>query len=180
MGYAVELYFDRPTSKDVRAIWESIEVAGLSGFMPTSGARPHVSLAVYRHIVPSEIEPLLSSFSREVAETKIEFEGVATFPTGPGVVFLAPKLTTSLRNLHGRFHALAREFAGELSDYYVPGVWVPHCTLDTDLPEENVPKIIELCTNLDLPTAGHLVELGLIEFRPIKELMNFPLAGQSL
>ena len=96
MGYAVELYFDGPTSRVVRAIWERIESAGLAGFMPTSGARPHVSLAVYSHIVPSEIEPLLSSFSREVGETKIRFGGVATFP---GVVFLAPKLTPSLRNL---------------------------------------------------------------------------------
>ncbi len=175
MGYAVELYLDGPTAKDVRAIWASIESAGLSGFVPTSGARPHVSLAVYSHIVPSEIEPILSSLSREVGKTKIEFEGVSTFPTGGGVVFLAPKLSTSLRNLHSRFHALASQFAGELSDYYAPDAWVPHCTLDMDLPAENVPKIIELCRDRDLPTEALLVEIGLVEFRPVKELMNFPL-----
>ena len=81
MGYAVELYFDRRSARDVTAIWERIESAGLSGFMRTSGARPHVSLAVYSHVVPAEIEPILSSFSREVGEAKIEFEGVSTFPT---------------------------------------------------------------------------------------------------
>ena len=182
MGYAVELYLDGPTSEDVRAIWASIESAGLSGFMPTSGARPHVSLAVYSHVVPSEIKPILPSFSSEVGETKIEFEGVSTFPigggavpTGGGVVFLAPKLTNSLRTLHSRFHTLARPFASGLSDYYAPGVWVPHCTLDMDLPAENVSKIMELCGEHDLPTEARLVEIGLVGFRPIKELMNFPL-----
>ena len=54
-------------------------------------------------------------------------------------------------------------------------MWVPHCTLDMDLPTENVPKIIELCRDHDLPTEAHLVEIALVEFRPIKELMNFPL-----
>ena len=178
MGYAVELYLDGPTSEQVRAIWASIDSAGLSGFMPSSSARPHVSLAVYSHVVPSEIEPILSSFSSEVGQTKIEFEGVSTFPTGGGVVFLAPKLSSSLRTVHSRFHALARSFAGELSEYYAPGVWVPHCTLDMDLPEENVPKIIELCRDRDLPTEARLVEIGLVGFRPIKELMNFPLSAQ--
>ena len=177
MGYAVELYFDGPTSRNVRAIWGRIESAGLSEFMPNSGARPHVSIAVYSHIVPSEIEPILSRFSREVGETKIEFEGVSTFPNGGGVVFLAPKPSASLRNLHARFHTLVRQFAGKLSHYYAPGAWVPHCTLDMDLPAENVPKIIELCNNLDLPTEAHLLEIGLIEFRPIKELMRLPLRG---
>ena len=175
MGYAVELYLDGPTTKDVRVIWERIESAGLSGFMPTSSARPHVSLAVYSHIVPSEMEPILSRFSREVGEMKIEFEGVSTFPKGEGNVFLAPKPSSSLRNLHARFHTLARQFTGELSDYYAPGAWVPHCTLDMDLPAENVLKIIELCNDLDLPTEARLVEIGLVAFRPIRELMNFPL-----
>ena len=182
MGFAVELYFDEQAAKSVRTIWESIETAGLSGFIPTSGSRPHVSLAVYSHLVPSEIEPLLSTFSREVGEMKIEFDGVSTFPGGGGVVFLAPKPTTSLRDLHSRFHALASDFAGELSEYYAPGAWVPHCTLDMDLSEEEVLKVIELCTNLDLPTDAQFVELGLIEFRPIRQLMSFPLrpVSQSL
>ena len=70
---------------------------------------------------------------------------------------------------------LVPQFAEELCAYYAPGAWVPHCTLEMDLPDENVPKVIELCSDLDLPTEAHLVEVGLVEFRPLKELMSFPL-----
>ncbi len=177
-GYAVELYFDTSSSEDIATISKSIEAAGLSGFMPTSGGRPHISLAVYSDLVPSEIEPVLSSFSHEVQETRVEFEGVSTFATG-GVVFLAPKPSRALRSLHSRFHSLAQDFAAELWEYYAPSAWVPHCTLDMDLPTEIIPEILRLCSTLDLPTEAYLVEAGLVEFRPVRELMSFPLRGAT-
>lgn len=98
---------------------------------------------------------------------------MSTFPTDEGAVYLSVKPSKDLYSFHREFHDLAIAYSDSLSAYYLPDNWVPHCTLDMNLQEKEVSKVIELCRGSELPSHGTLSEIGLISFRPVVELMNY-------
>ena len=57
----------------------------------------------------------------------VTFPSVGIFPTN-GTVFLAPTVTNELLKLHHSYHDYFKTFHNPNS-YYVPGKWVPHCTI---------------------------------------------------
>ena len=50
MPFAVEMYMDSVTEAAVWKLCESVSDAGISSFMLKSGARPHISLALFKEI----------------------------------------------------------------------------------------------------------------------------------
>jgi hypothetical protein len=53
---------------------------------------------------------------------------------------------------------------------------VPHCTLGMSLASEKVMKVIQIGSELPLLLEGHVTEIGVIEFRPVKHLFAFQLS----
>ena len=176
MGYAVELYFDPVSDRAVRRIWSEIaDGVGIST-VSASGGRPHVSLAVYsdgldHHSLSRE----LSAFSRSLIPFGFDLGSVGTFPTNEGVVFLAPVVTSELLDLHERFHTAFAKYGDWSSTYYLPGNWVPHCTVATDLTDAVIGQAVQHCREYFRPMRGRFQEIGLVEFRPIRELTTFKL-----
>ena len=174
MGYAVELYFDPGSESAVRRIWSGIaDEFGLST-MSTSGVRPHVSLAVYSDDVDRRSFPQkLLAFAKSLAPFEFQLDSVGTFPTAEGVVFLAPVVTSELLASHERFHTAFSKYGGSSSTYYLPGSWVPHCTVATDLTDTEIGEVVKHCWEHFRPIRGQFQEMGLIEFRPVRELATF-------
>jgi len=52
---------------------------------------------------------------------------------------------------------------------------VPHCTLATDFTSEQFTRALEIARRVALPLACRLVEIGIVEFRPVKQLISRPL-----
>ena len=53
--------------------------------------------------------------------------------------------------------------------YYLPGNWVPHCTVAIDLSATEVIEAVVYCREAFQPISGQFREIGLVEFRPVKE-----------
>lgn len=178
MGYAVELYFDPGSDLAVRRIWSGIaDVFGLSTML-TSGGRPHVSLAVYTDDLDCRSFPQeLFAFAQSLAPFEFQLGSVGTFPTEEGVVFLAPVVTSELLALHERFHTTFSRYGGCASAYYLPGHWVPHCTVATNLEDAEMGKVVQHCWKHFRPIQGRFQTIGLIEFRPVTELVTFKLGS---
>jgi hypothetical protein len=54
---------------------------------------------------------------------------------------------------------------------------VPHCTLATDLEPDRLGDALAIAARVPLPLECRLVEAGIVEFRPAKQLMSRALGG---
>ena len=54
-------------------------------------------------------------------------------------------------------------------DYFLPGQWIPHCILALEIEPEQLTRALNIGMRLTLPFAGQMTEIGVIEFRPVKE-----------
>lgn len=178
MGYAVELYFDPDSDLAVRRIWSGIADAFGLSTMLTNGGRPHVSLAVYSDDLDHRsFLQELPAFSKSLAPLEVQLGSVGTFPTEEGVVFLAPVVTRELLAVHERFHTVFSKFGGCSSAHYLPGKWVPHGTVATDLTGAEIGQVGQHCWEHFRPIQGWFQEIGLVEFRPVRELATFKLGS---
>jgi hypothetical protein len=96
----------------------------------------------------------------------------------PGAaVFLAATVTAALLELHAGFHRRFARFGEASSEHYRPGRWVPHCTLATDLAPDRFGAALAIAGRVPLPLEARLVEAGIVEFRPVTQLVSRALGG---
>ncbi len=176
MGYAVELFYDDESDRAVRRIWDGLGAMLERPSLSELGARPHVSLAVYSDELAdcldmAGFEEILREFAQLATSFEFKLSSVGTFPGGEGVVFLAPVVTRQLLAFHARFHDAFSRHRDAAAPYYRPGQWVPHCTVAIDLAPSEVTKAVDYCREAFRPICGRFEEIGLIEFRPVKELV---------
>ena len=171
MGYAIELFYDDASERAVLGIWDGLGAALGRPSLSELGARPHVSLAVYGDGLDTKGFPeRLREFARSIDPFDFKLNSLGTFPGREGVVFLAPVVTHRLLEVHGRFHEVFSKHENAGMGYYLPGNWVPHCTVAIDLSAHEVTEAIAYGREAFQPISGRFQEIGLVEFRPVKEL----------
>jgi 2'-5' RNA ligase len=176
MPYVVEMYFDTETDFRIRALWSEFASSNAS-FMQDSGARPHVSLAVCESADLAATRQLLDRFAAATSRFPITFSSLGVFPGAESVAFFAPKVTSKLLALHARFFSEFSIVARDCWAHYSPSQWVPHCTLAMGLKSHQMSRTLDIACSADLPLLGTVVEIGLIESLPIKQLYATPLAN---
>jgi 2'-5' RNA ligase len=174
MPYAIELALD-PTSADaIRRAWRELHDAGIT-WMARSGARPHVTLGIWNTLDRDGAESELTRFAAATSPVRLTLTSVGLFPAV--AVFLAPTVTAELLDLHAGFHRRFGRLGGESWEHYRPGAWVPHCTLATDLEPGQFGSALAIAGRIPLPLECRLVEVGIVEFRPVKQLVSRVLGG---
>ena len=177
MPFAVQLYFDAVTETAIRDIWRELAERGISTYMYTSGNRPHISLAIYQEIEVGVCQDRLKTFAGAYPTFQSIMPNLGIFPSQASVLFVGPTVTPQLLDIHNRVHTLLSDIGSAPVSYYLPGYWNPHCTLAMDLPPENVPPAVSVSMSLSFPIACQVEEIGLIEFRPVKELFTYKLVS---
>ncbi len=172
MPFAIELALDPAAGATVRRIWRELEDAGITS-MARSGAHPHISLGIWNALDLPACQAELAAFAREIEPIPVTLASVRTFSTG--AVFLAPEANPGLAALHAGFHRRLAHLGTGAWDYYAPGLWVPHCTLATDLPEELTRTALAIARHAPLPLTGRLDRIGIVEFRPVTQHCAFAL-----
>ena len=102
---------------------------------------------------------------------------MGVFPTTEGVVFLAPTMTEHLRHIHTQFHRRLEQTGLRADRYYRPDLWVPHCTITTDITVQQMAKAVELLIGTFRPIEAQCTALGVITYRPAVLQSQFALAG---
>jgi 2'-5' RNA ligase len=176
MGFAVEMYFDRTTEDALRGLRLILAQSGVRPVLDELGDRPHISLGVFSQLDVNSFERCLREFARDRSPLFVRLEGVGSFP---GVVFLRPEKTAALLRIHSEFHAPLGKQDVRSTEYYLPGNWVPHCTMAQDVEEALMEKAIQTIGRNFQPMTGEILEMGLVEFRPVVSLYRFPLGGQG-
>ncbi len=174
-GYAVELYFDQQMEDDFFTFRESLYKLGINPVLGLLGDRPHVSLAVFGDVEIDQVVKITSDFAPRFRQLPAQLDAFGAFPTASNVVYLLPVPSQPLLELHKQFHEQLQKENILSSHYYLPGQWVPHCTLEFELPDDQFNLTLQLCKKYFAPIRGTFSSVGVIAFRPINYLAEFPL-----
>ena len=139
VALAVCLLFDARTDRAVRALWDRLEARGVPTLRThTHGHHvPHLSYAVLRRWDLDAVRGVLDGLPHG-GPVELSFDALGTFRRGRS--WLAPALPAEVFGRQERVACALAAAGMDLHLHYVPGSWVPHCTLaprvrTADLPE---------------------------------------------
>ncbi len=178
-GFAIQLYFDSKTEKQIFAFRESVYQLGITPVLGKMGDRPHVTFAVFGQEDAENLIRITHEFSLGMKVFDVELAAIGVFPTSDNVVYLTPVPSLQLITTHAAFHQVLQREKINPSKYYLPGRWVPHCTLEFEQPDDQYYRSIELFKKNFSPIRGQFAELGVVAFRPIEYLAEYPLPLQE-
>jgi 2'-5' RNA ligase len=142
--YAVEIEFDEAGAAAVRRLWAAIEDAGVGSLATATHRRhiPHLTLKVCDDIdVPAAVAALGQSTATTPAPV-VTLGFVAVFAGPPdhdaAVVVAGAVVTDELLGLHAMVRKALSTVSSPTWEHYLPGRWVPHCTLAMPVPYEHV------------------------------------------
>jgi 2'-5' RNA ligase len=171
-GFAVELSFDQGTDAAVRLVWEELAREGVNDFMVNFGVHPHISLAIFDELAVSQADPQIAEFARTIVPMPVILSSVGVFAGDAGVVFFGAVATDQLLAAHGELHRRLDPMSHGAWPYYARREWVPHCTLTQDMPEDRIPRAIEIARRAPLPIRGTLERVSLVKFRPPADIFS--------
>ena len=174
-GYAIQLYFDSTTEKQIFAFRESVYQLGITPVLGKMGDRPHVTFAVFSQEDPEILKRIAHDFSLGIQSFAVELAAIGVFPTTDNVVYLTPVPSLQLIKTHATFHQVLKKEKIEPSKYYLPDRWVPHCTLEFEQPDDQFYLGVELFKRNFSPIQGQFTKLGIVAFHPIEYLAEYPL-----
>jgi 2'-5' RNA ligase len=182
--FAIELFFDPRLDLEIQRLGQFLEKRNISTTFSTLGATPHVSLAVFNGYDPAKLHSVLKNLSGTFPVLPIKISSLGTFPGKEGVLFLSPKVTRSLLEIHEAIHRVVAGVIQGNWDYYCPDLWVPHCTLSIHLSTKNLWKGFELVRNKFKAMNGRCTHLALVEIdpamkKPIRLISSIPLTGKK-
>ena len=141
---------------------------------------PHLSIAVYdddRALAPEALVRVVDRLAAQPWAVALAFSSIGLFPTKESVLFLAPVVVPELLRLHRQYHALAADLGARCRPHYLPGSWVPHCTLCTLLPTAEMLEAIEHLWRNWQPLGGTLRTVAVIRAQPVELLHERRLEG---
>lgn len=172
MTLALPLYFDPAAEAAIQTVIAALAEHGVAPFMQSAGIRPHLTLAIYRDIDPARCETLLKPLVGSLPPLPLLFSHLGVFTSPDPVVFLAPTPTRALAELHQRVNALLAEAGDQPSSYYLPDLWVPHCTLAVEFDENRISEAVEIARRLPLPLRGWGAQICLVAFPDFNHLFR--------
>ena len=177
MGFAVQLYFDQALEEALVRVRSGLAAAGVTPTLKRLGDRPHVSLSVQTSLDAPRFLPRLEKFAAATAPFDVGFGAFGSFPGSEGVVFLAPTPSDALLRAQRKMHDQLLASYAEVHEHYFPSSWMPHATVGFELPPREVALALAWLGANFKHCAGKFTRLGLIEFRPVKEIATFALSG---
>lgn len=190
-GYAVELYFDPALENQVLKSWNVLARRQLSTHLIDISARPHLTLLSFP--ASSSLDPFrllspLRSLAARLDPVPISLSSIASFPdssistgtgTGTGTLFFAPVPTAALLGLHAQLCELIKKEGVEPPEGYRADTWVPSCVVAKEVPKGRLAEAFSVLREMKLPVSGYGMDIGLVEFPPVREIFSFPLGGGS-
>jgi 2'-5' RNA ligase len=170
MGFAVELYLDDQSERRVRSLRQIVAEAGAGLDVEHGGATPHVTLAAFDHVDHPRAIAALSRFVESCEPLAVSFDSIGAFESPQRVIFLAPARDESLLATHAELHGFLRSMMLQSSALYVPGRWVPHCTLAREVPADVMDGAVRKAKEAFAPFDATLLEIGLVELETARTI----------
>lgn len=144
MVAALELYLDPVATRRIRVLWDALEDEGVQSLRSLLDRRhrPHVSLAVAPRLDPLRVAEALADLT-VAPPLPLTFQYAGQFVGR--VLWLGPTPTAELLDHHARVHERLTAAGIAVSPEYLPGRWVPHCTLSMRVPNPLLTAAVRRC-----------------------------------
>ncbi len=144
MVAALELYLDTVATRRIRVLWDALEAEGVQSLrsLLDQRHRPHVSLAVATRLDPEQVAAALSG-TVVAAPLRLSFQHAGQFVGR--VLWLGPAPTAELLTHQHTVYERLTAAGVSVAPHYVPGRWVPHCTLSMRVPNTLLAIAVRRC-----------------------------------
>jgi hypothetical protein len=160
VALAVCLLFDRRTERAIRALWERLESIGVPSLRSHTHGRhvPHLSYAVLRTWDLAEVTAALGDLGTG-DPVELSFDGIGLFRRGRA--WLLSGVAADLVTRQEHVVAAVTGTGADLHRHYVPGTWLPHCSLAPRAPLQQLPVLAAAVYDV-LPLPARLDRAALI------------------
>jgi hypothetical protein len=170
MGFDVTAFFDDEAESVIFDLWRSIQDFVSSASFVSLGSRPHLTLGIYEHDLPSDASSLIMRVARLTPPISITLESTAfTVDKDSGSLFLQLQKSLALQSFHHCSFDSFKETGLVPIHQYWPQSWLPHCTLAKGLPKDKIDAAHAIVKSARLPDMVSLRTLAVVTFRPPTE-----------
>jgi len=162
VAQVLEFFFDDEADAAVRALWRRLDQAGVPSAAGHRDNRPHVTFAA-AGTIPVRARATLKTDLALLSLPALWLYTLGAFATG-NTLFLGAITDTELLAVHSAVHdALAGKVRDPLADY-LPGAWVPHCTLAQDVTADQLVTAFAAIHPVE-PIRASIAEIGILDTR---------------
>ncbi|CAD5324366.1 Cyclic phosphodiesterase [Arabidopsis thaliana x Arabidopsis arenosa] len=177
-GYAIELYFDPALENQVLKAWNVFARRQISTYLINNESRPHITLfSTTSSIDSTKLEPIIKSFSSKQEPISLSFSSIGSFSSDDNALFLSPTPSLSLIQLQVQLCEVIKKEGFEIGEEYRVDSWVPFCSVAVDVPKSRISEGFLVLRDLKLPVYGYAMDIGLVEFSPVREVFSFGLGN---
>ncbi|KAF9666414.1 hypothetical protein SADUNF_Sadunf16G0226900 [Salix dunnii] len=176
-GYAIELYFDPALENQVLKAWNVLARRQISSQLIEIESRPHITLYSTPFIDPTKLESIIKTFASKQEPLPLSLSTIGCLPNDNNLLFLAPTPSLSLLQFHSQLCDAMKKEGIEISEEYRPDNWIPYCAVAQDVPKARMGESLCVLRDLKLPVAGYAMDIGLVEFSPVREFFSFVLGS---
>lgn len=177
-GYAVELYFDPALENQVLKAWNVLARRQISTQLIEIESRPHITLLSSPLLDPPKLFNLIKNFSSKHEPLPLTLSSVGSFPASEdNALFLAPTPSSALLQFQSQLCDALKKEGVEIGEEYRPDSWVPYCSVAQEVSRNRMGEAFCILRDLKLPVSGYAMDIGLVEFSPVRELFSFPLGS---
>jgi 2'-5' RNA ligase len=161
--YWVAAIFDYKTEQTIKGIWNELREASISFYADEiKDGRPHLTLASYSSLDEDKYIEGMKVLYKDKRAIDISFNTLGTF-LNYGSLFFAPTMTSELFDLHQSHHHFFQAYNHTANSLYLPGKWIPHCTLANNLQPDQMSEAFTFCLERNDTITGRITEIALIE-----------------
>lgn len=181
-GYAIELYFDPALENQVLKAWNVFARRQISTKLINTESRPHLTLfstssSSSSFLDSSKLEPILKAFASKQEPLPLSFSSIGSFSGDNNALFLSPTPSLSLLQLQAQLIDAVRKEGFEIGEEYRQDSWVPFCPVAVDVPRARMAEAFSVLRDLKMPVSGYAMDVGVVEFSPVREVFSFALGN---
>lgn len=171
-GYAIELYFDPALENQVLKAWNVLARRQISTHLIEIESRPHITLYASTFVDSARLQSIIKTIASKQDPLPLSLSSVGCLPNDNNVLFLAPTPSLSLLQFHSQLCDAMKKEGIEISEEYRPDTWIPYCAVAQEVPKARMAEAFSVLRDLKLPVTGYAMDIGLVEFFPVRELFS--------
>lgn len=174
MQYAIELYYDEETEKQLLDLSKKIAEKRFSTKFLEWKTRPHLTLACFNDVDEACCIAKLKRFAQNHKVMPAYIGSVGMF-NDTKTIFVSPIMNSSMYRLQRELHEELQAFDSTGWEWYQPDRWVPHCTvaLTGDDGNEAFFQASDLLLHEFRKISGEFIAIGLVKITfPVEEIFT--------
>jgi hypothetical protein len=179
MAYGIGLVFDPRAEAHIREVWGRLASQGFTTPLARPGCLPHVSLILSETLQVDDLARDLEGLGHSPRRLEVLVSHVGVFTEPETVLFYGLTPTDRLLRVHADVARIYHRWSSAITARTQPGVWVPHCTLATQVDASRLSDAIAAAATPTLPWVATQVRLAIVQLDQgrVELLRVFPWQG---